>query len=166
MPAPYPQKLQAPHNWSITWNHPEEQQSFNHGQAFSPTCQHNHGNKAAPPYANLFVGHHKETIQEAFIWAILFWKRFIDDIFLIFLGTTKQLQSMNDFMNNLQPTIKFTFEHSTQELSFRDMKIHIGADHKHSTTLYRKTTDCSALLHLNSNHSLKDYLHNKYSVRK
>ena len=124
------------------------------------------GTRAAPPYANLFTGHHKETIQEAFIWAILFWKRFIDDIFLIFLGTTKQLQSMNDFMNNLQPTIKFTFEHSTQELSFRDMKIHIGADHKHSTTLYRKTTDCSALLHLNSNHSLKDYLHNNYSVRK
>ena len=71
------------------------------------------GTKAAPPYANLFMGRHEETIQEAFIWAIPFWKRFIDDIFLIFLGTTKQLQSMKDFMNNLHPTIKFTFEHST-----------------------------------------------------
>ena len=45
------------------------------------------GTKAAPPYANLFMGRHEETIWEAFIWAILFWKRFIDDIFLIFLGT-------------------------------------------------------------------------------
>ena len=111
--------------------------------------------KAAPPYANLFMGHHKETIPEAFIWAIPFWKRFIDEVFLIFVGTTKQLQSMKDFMTNLHPTIKFTFEHSTQEISFLDMKIHIGADCRLSTTLYRKPTDCASLLHFHSNHSLK-----------
>ena len=35
------------------------------------------------------------------------------------------------------------------------MKIHIGADRKLSTTLYRKPTDCAALLHFHSNHSLK-----------
>ena len=113
------------------------------------------GTKAAPPYANLFMGRHEQTIREAFIWAISFWKRFIDDIFLIFLGTTEQLQSMIHFMNNLHPTIKFTFEHSTQEISFLDMKIHIGADRRLSTTLYRKPTDCAALLHFHSNHSLK-----------
>ena len=80
------------------------------------------GPKSAAPYANLFMSHHEETIWEAFIWAMPFWKRFIDDVFLIFIGTTKQLHSMKDFMNNLQPTIKFTFEHSTQEISFLDMK--------------------------------------------
>ena len=111
--------------------------------------------KSAPPCANHFRGRHKETIREVFIWAIAFWKRFIDDIFLIFIGTTKQLQSMKDFMNNLHSRIKFTFEHSTQEISFLDMKIHIGADRKLSTTLYRKPTDCAALLHFHSNHSLK-----------
>ena len=113
------------------------------------------GPEFAAPYANLFMSHHEETIREAFIWAIPFWKRFIDDVFLIFIGTTKQLHSMKDFMNNLQPTIKFTFEHSTQEISFLDMKIHIGADCKLSTTMYRKPTDCAALLHFHSNHSLK-----------
>ena len=83
------------------------------------------GTKAAPPNSNLFMDRHKETTREAFIWAIPFWKRFIDVIFMIFLGTTKQLQSTNDFMNNLNPTIKFTFEHSTQEIPFLDIKIHI-----------------------------------------
>ena len=111
--------------------------------------------KATPPYANLFMGRHKETIREAFIWAIPFWKRFIHDIFLIFIDTTKQLQSMKDFMDNLHFTIKFTFEHSTQEISFLDTKIYIGADRKLSTTLYRKPTDCAPLLHFHSNHSLK-----------
>ena len=65
------------------------------------------GTKAAPPYDNLFMGRHKEATQEAFIWAISFWERFIDDLFLIFLGTTEQLQSMKNFMNNLHPKIKF-----------------------------------------------------------
>ena len=113
------------------------------------------GTKGTPPYANFFMGRHEEAIQEAFIWGIPFWKRFIDDIFLIFIGTTKQHQSMKSFINNLHPMIKFTFEHSTQEISVLDMKIHIGADHKLSTTLYRKPTDCAALLHFHSNHSLK-----------
>ena len=49
------------------------------------------GTKAASPYAKLFMGRHEETIRETFIWAIPFWKTFIDDILLIFIGTTKQL---------------------------------------------------------------------------
>ena len=81
--------------------------------------------------------------------------KFIDDIFLIFLGTTEQLKSMKDFMNNLHPTIKFTFEYSIQEISFLDMKILIRTDRKLSTTLYRKPTDCAVLLHFNSNHPLR-----------
>ena len=58
-------------------------------------------------------------------------------------------------MNNLHPTIKFTFEHSTQGISFLDMKMYIAADWKLSTILYRKFTDCDSLLQLHSNHSLK-----------
>ena len=86
----------------------------NHLWTFSPACRHNHGNHA-PPSANLFMGHHEEAIWETFIWAIPFWNRFIDNIFVIFLGTTKLLQSMKDFINNLHPTIKFTFEHSPKK---------------------------------------------------
>ena len=35
------------------------------------------------------------------------------------------------------------------------MKIHIAADRKLSTILYRKPIDSAALLHFHSNHSLK-----------
>ena len=75
------------------------------------------GTKADPPYANLFMGRHEETIWEAYIWAIPFRNTFIDDVILIFIGTTKQIQSIKQFMNNLYPTIRFTFEQSTQEIS-------------------------------------------------
>ena len=49
------------------------------------------GTKIIPPYTNLFMDHHDKTIQKAFIWSILFWKRFIDNIFLIFIGPTNQV---------------------------------------------------------------------------
>ena len=62
---------------------------------------------------------------------------------------------MRDLLSNLHPAIKFTFEHSIQEISFLDIKIHIAADRKLSTTLYRKPTDCVAPLHFHPNHSLK-----------
>ena len=112
------------------------------------------GTKVAPPCANLFMDRHEETIRDTFIWAIPFWKRFIDDIFLIFLGTISQLQSLQDFMNHLHPTIKFTFQHFTQQISFLDMTVLIRADRKLSTALYTKPTDCAALLPFQSNHSL------------
>ena len=83
------------------------------------------GTKAAPPYANLFMGRHEETIREAFIYAIPFWKRLIDDIFLIFLGTISHLQSLQDFMNHFHLTIKFNFQHSIQQISFLYMAVQI-----------------------------------------
>ena len=86
------------------------------------------GAKAAAPYVKLFMGCHEEIIREAFIWATLFWKWLISDIFMIFLGTTNQFQSLQDFMNHLHPTIKFTFHHSIQQISFLDINIHIRAD--------------------------------------
>ena len=113
------------------------------------------GTKAAPPHANFFMGCQEETIRETFIWPIPFWKRFIDDIFLIFLGTTNQLQSLQDFMNHLHPIIKFTFQHSTQQISFLDMRIQIRRNCKLSTALFTKPSDCAALLHFQSSHALK-----------
>ena len=101
------------------------------------------------------MGRHEETIQEAFIWAIPFWRRFIDDIFLILLDTNSQLQPLQNFMNHLHPKIKLIFQHPTQQIFFLDMTILIRVDHKLSTTLYRKPTDCATLLHFHSDHSLK-----------
>ena len=51
------------------------------------------GTKIVRPYTNLFMGHPDETIQKALIWSILLRKRLIDNILLIFLGPTNQVQS-------------------------------------------------------------------------
>ena len=108
----------------------------------------------APPYANLFMGVQEETIREAFIWAILFWRRFIDDIFFIFLGTPEELAQLQHFMNSMHPTIKFTFQSSPTEIAFLDLQIYLDQDRTLATTLHRKPTDCSPLLHFKSHHPL------------
>lgn len=113
------------------------------------------GTKMAPPYSNCFMGRQEEKIRENFISLLLFWKRFIDDIFFIFLGTFEELNTLKDFMNNLHPTIKFTFTQSLEKISFLDLMIYKTPDHHLATTIFRKPTDCAPLLHFQSNHSLK-----------
>ena len=74
------------------------------------------GTKTASPYANLFLDCHKETIQETFIWAIIL----LEEIHRQHLPDLPQhyhYQSLQDSMNHLHPTMKFTFQHSTQQIS-------------------------------------------------
>ena len=40
-------------------------------------------------------------------------KRFLDDFFMVFKGTTKQLHEIFKELNNTYPTLKFTMEHTT-----------------------------------------------------
>ena len=123
MATPHPQVPQAPHTIKILLETILKNNNLSLiDRHFLQLVGAAMGIKTTPPCANLFMGHHKEAIWEAFIWAIPYCKRFTDDIFLIFLGTTEQLQSMKNFINNLHPTIKFIFEHSTQEISFLDMR--------------------------------------------
>ena len=40
-------------------------------------------------------------------------KRFLDDLFSIFKGTTKQLHRLFNEINQIHPTLKFTMSHTT-----------------------------------------------------
>ena len=46
---------------------------------------------------------------------IRMWKRFLDDIFIIWTGSIKNLQNFLDDLNKLHPTIKFTMNHRKNE---------------------------------------------------
>ena len=79
------------------------------------------GSKPAPSYANIFMA---KTIDGQF-WKISekytengsiplkFMKRFLDDIFLIFQGSIKNLHSFFVEINKIHPYIKFTMTHKT-----------------------------------------------------
>ena len=76
------------------------------------------GTKPAPDYANIFLarridGRIKELTQKYSGKPIYFMKRFLDDIFKIFVGSTKQFHKLFEELNTIHPTIKFTMTHTT-----------------------------------------------------
>ena len=97
------------------------------------------GTKMAPAYANLFMGSLEPTLIGMGGDNILLWRRFIDDIFLIWLGTADQLTRYLGDINQVHPTIKFTHEQSTQQLTFLDVTIYKGPNFGVTNTLDVKT---------------------------
>lgn len=58
-------------------------------------------------------------------------------------------------MNNLQPTIKYTFNHSKNQIYFLDLLIQVILDRQLSATLSREPTVCMPLLHFLSSRLLQ-----------
>ena len=71
------------------------------------------GSKPVPKYANKFMATIDKKIRnlkEAENISIL--KRFLDDYFSMFNGSTKELHALFVKMNSIHPTIKFTMNHT------------------------------------------------------
>ena len=104
------------------------------------------GTKVAPTYANIFMGKlEKITLSKCprslkeFLHT---WRRFIDDILVIWKGTDEQFREFFNFLNAFHLTIKFDEpKHNCDENScdFLDLKICIQ-DGKIQTDLFRKDT--------------------------
>ena len=72
------------------------------------------GSRCIPNYANIFMSKiDKMAINAAALFGegirpIRFYKRFLDDIFTIWLGSVEDLENFLDLLNTLHPTIKFS----------------------------------------------------------
>jgi hypothetical protein len=82
------------------------------------------GTPVAVCYASLFLAALEETLLENI--RINLYRRFIDDIFLIWIGSRTELDEFNTQLNNLHPNINLTFEISTSEVNFLDLTIYKG----------------------------------------
>ena len=74
------------------------------------------GTKMAPSYVNLFMDKLEPKLQAQTPHHIQLWKRYIDDIFIIWTGSDEDLQQFMDKINAIHPTIKFTHECDDKEL--------------------------------------------------
>ena len=54
------------------------------------------------------------------------WKRFIDDIFVIWTGSIENLHTYMKQINQIHDTIKFTYEASNTEVTFLDVTVYKG----------------------------------------
>ena len=105
----------------------------------------------APNYAIIFM--HKietELLQKSPLQPTFF-KRFIDDIFMIWPHRKEQLQKFLEMINTHHKTIKFTEEHSKEQIPFLDTLVY-KENGKLQTKVYHKKTDQKQYLHYKSSH--------------
>ena len=112
----------------------------------------------APTYANLFMAKLDKFMLEYcpldLEQFLLCWKRFIDDIFLIFCGSYEEFDRFHEYLNSVLPTMKFDeYEHDPEinSCNFLDLTIRIEND-KIITDLYRKETSKPSALLPSSSH--------------
>ena len=78
----------------------------------------------APSFANIYLARRLDKIiaelgkkyGENGKSAFKIFKRFLDDLFQVFTGTTKQLHELFNEINKIHPTLKFTMMHTTVDL--------------------------------------------------
>ena len=114
------------------------------------------GTKMAPSYANIFMAELEERLLDNYPIKPLLWKRYIDDILCIWPEQPSKIDHFIKYLNQSHPTIKFTYEYSTQSINFLDLTIYKGTRHMTSLILdfkpFFKTTNKFQYLEYNSAH--------------
>ena len=117
-----------------------------HGTAMGTPC--------APHYANIFMEQLERKIistapggQTPFLW-----KRYIDNIYMIWTHSMDDLHSFHSHMNQNHCSIQFEMKFSTKERPFLDTMTYFDNVGSIKTTLYRQPTDICSLLHAQSFH--------------
>lgn len=82
------------------------------------------GTRVAPSYANLFMDVFERPLIDHPDLAI--WRRYIDDIFIVWKGSTESLRPFLESLNKMHPNLRFTFELSSTSVEFMDLRIHKG----------------------------------------
>ncbi|XP_065909345.1 uncharacterized protein [Dysidea avara] len=110
------------------------------------------GSKAAPAYANAFMGQLEKNILQMANIKPLFYKRFIDDVILIARCTQEELEDFLQYMNRANPNIRFTHEKSQTSITFLDATLYKKG---YSTLQYKthiKPTNKQLYVRYNSYH--------------
>jgi len=103
------------------------------------------GSPIAPAMADIFMNHLERNIVNYSGVKPSLYKRYVDDIFLIF-ENQENVSPFLHFMNNLHSKIKFTVEKEENgELPFLDVKV-MRKEDRYFTTQYFKPTDTGLYL--------------------
>ena len=96
------------------------------------------GSPLGPVLANLFMGFHESNWINDFAGHVIFYRRYVDDIFAVF-DNIEEAKRFFDYLNTQHASIKFTMETEISNcLSFLD--ISVCNRERRSTSVYRKPT--------------------------
>ena len=82
------------------------------------------GSKLAPAYANTFMGKLEKAILTNSRHKLIYYKRFIDDIFMLWPYSEEELIRFMEHMNRENESIQFTYEKSQSEIVFSDVIVY------------------------------------------
>ena len=99
------------------------------------------GSKLAPAYANTFMGKLEKSFLEKSPLKPIYYRRYIDDIFMIWPHSPSELDNFITHMNSANPSIQFTHKKDSQEITFLDVTVYKKAcpDDNNQCTLQFKT---------------------------
>lgn len=101
------------------------------------------GTKMAPNYANLFMAHFEENNILNQELKPLLYRRYIDDIFIVWSHGPEELQTLFRHANRAHHTIKFTIESSTETIHFLDLTLSLTNNRIETTTYFKPTNNFS-----------------------
>ena len=126
------------------------------------------GTKCAPNYATLVLGYLeiklfedlKKTHSNELSKRIkINYRRFLDDIFVIWSEELGSINLLNNALNKLDQNLVFTLDGSGKRVNFLDISIYCYQN-RVETDIYYKPTDTKKYLPFNSNHPR----HTKYAI--
>ena len=103
------------------------------------------GTKMAPNFANIFMADFEEKHILQRDNKPLFYRRYIDDVFMIWTDSEETLQRLVADINKCHPTIKMTSEISKKSISYLDLDITIQGNRLQTTSHFKKTNTFSYL---------------------
>ena len=113
------------------------------------------GMKLSPTYACLGMGNFEKVVFSSgqdLLKKIIIWKRFIDDILMLFRGSKLECETLVNWLNSLMPgVIKLKYEFSYTRIVFLDLEIFLE-DGMLKTDLHIKPTNKQLYLDFMSNH--------------
>lgn len=106
--------------------------------------------------ADIYLNHYENThiFSSANKWhnKIVSYTRYVDDTFIIFDGTIRQINNLKNYLNNINGNIQFTLEAEIDnKLNFLDLTI-TRLDSSFQYQIYRKPTTTDATIHADSHH--------------
>jgi len=97
--------------------------AFNN-EFYLQTCGTAMGKKYAPALANIYLQYFDFMAMNGFRIKPSFYKRYLDDIIMIWPGTTEDLKEYNIFLNNLIPDITVTLKSHEKQIDFLDTTVY------------------------------------------
>lgn len=106
--------------------------------------------------ANLYLGGWERSLfsndgASTYLCHILLWRRYIDNVLVIWTGTSSERSEFMAFLSVNQFNLKF-MQSDTQSIPFLDLRLFMNPDESVYSTLYRKETVGNTILHYSSAH--------------